>query len=662
MMRFTICGALVENLVAVAEFAKNFGNSSLSHKSARRKSWRLPLPVAASYLVVIATINFHTSLLAHEPLNSTTIRETPITDSDREHWSFQPIGVPSLPPVKNRAWARNPIDSFVLAELEQAGLEPAPEADRGTLLRRLKFDLLGLPPTPSELEEFLLEGDGDAGAYQRWAEKWLNSPEFGQRQAQPWLDLARFAETDGFEHDRVRDGAWRYRDWVITAFNQDLTFDRFIALQLHGDLTGADDDRIATMFCLASADMPDINEQDLRRHDRLNELTSTIGAALLGLQMHCAQCHDHKYDPISQADFYRLRGVFESSIPELKRDQPFNVFDGVYNQLESRIYFRGDLHSPGPNLAAAFPRIGVHSDSAAKCDAQRPRESFSQWLFDEQNPLVARVIVNRVWQQHFGRGLFESASDVGVVAGGPTHPELLDWLAGFLRQQNWSLKALHREIVLSSTYRQSSRRQTGDRAWPARLQKDPSNDLYSRFPRRRLDGEVIRDALLSVAGLLNCEAGGESVLPPLPKELTGTLLKGQWPTSEREADHYRRSIYIFARRNLRYPLFDVFDRPDAGASCPQRNRSTTATQSLQMLNSELSNRCAVALNQRITHHCQSINSMFAKAWISQLFLTALARPATPEELALFESFFATESSRHAACLAVLNTNEFLTVD
>jgi Protein of unknown function (DUF1553)/Protein of unknown function (DUF1549) len=601
--------------------------------------------------------------LDNKPLeNPAQIQEPPITDSDRDHWSFQPIITPPVPTTSMLSWTDSPIDSFVLSRLEQAGLAPAPEADRGTLLRRLKLDLLGLPPTPNELAEFLHDCDRDADAYQRWAEKWLSSPDFGQRQAQPWLDLARFAETDGFEHDRVRNEAWRYRDWVISAFNQDLPYDRFIGLQLHGDLTGSKEDQIATMFCLASADMPDINDQDLRRHDRLNELTSTIGAALLGLQMHCAQCHDHKYDPISQGDFYRLRGVFESSIPELKRDQPFNLFAGNDNKLEPRLYFRGDLRSPGPIVEAAFPRIGIPEDSSANCDTQRPRESFSKWLFAQDNPLVARVIVNRVWMHHFGRGLFETASDVGVVPAGPTHPELLDWLAGFLREHQWSLKALHREIVLSATYRQASRQETNDREWSARLAKDPKNNLYSRFPRRRLDGEVIRDSLLSVAGLLQSEAGGESVLPPLPKELTGTLLKGQWPTSGREADHYRRSIFIFARRNLRYPLFDVFDRPDAGDSCPQRNRSTTATQSLQMLNSELSNRCAAALSQRVTEDCLEHDELTASNWISRLFVAALARPATVEEVSLFESFFANESSRRAACLAILNSNEFLTVD
>jgi hypothetical protein len=605
------------------------------------------------------------SLHAQERLNpSPPIQESPITDSDRDHWSFRRISTP-IPPntTTNASWANSPIDSFILAKLEQAGLSPSPESDRGTLLRRLKLDLLGLPPTPIELREYLSDCEHDDHAYAHWVEKWLNSPEFGQRQSQPWLDLARFAETDGFEHDRVREGAWRYRDWVIDALNRDLPFDRFIELQLHGDATGSEEDRIATMFCLASADMPDINDQDLRRHDRLNELTSTIGSALLGLQMHCAQCHDHKHDPISQADFYRLRGIFESSIPELKRDKPLNGFvESHANQIEPRLFYRGDLHSPGPPVAAAFPRIAIYSESAAYCNIERPRESFSKWLFEEENPLVARVIVNRVWLQHFGRGLFENASDVGVAAGDPKNPELLDWLASFLRQQNWSLKALHREIILSATYRQASRQHTLDHEWSERLAKDPNNDLYSRFPRRRLDGEVIRDAMLSVSGLLNSEVGGESVLPPLPKELTTTLLKGQWPTSKREADHHRRSIYIFARRNLRYPLFDVFDRPDAGASCSQRNRSTTATQSLQMLNSELSSRCAESLSQRATHACIESNTATAAAWIDQVFLLAFLRHATVEEISLLESFDATESSRHAACLAILNSNEFLTVD
>jgi len=608
---------------------------------------------------------------AAEPHERLLLEEQPITADDREHWSFQPVVVPALPRVTHRSWTRNPIDYFILERLERNGLKPAPPADNATLLRRLKLDLLGLPPTPDELWEFESDSQQDPDAYQRWVERWLDSPAFGERQAQTWLDLARFAETDGFEHDRVREGAWAYRDWVIAAFNSDMPYDRFIALQLHGDLTGSPADQIATMFCLASADMPDINEQDLRRHDRLNELTSTVGSALIGLQMHCAQCHDHKYDPISQADFYRLRGVFESAVPDLQRDKPFNLFAGYAAGQTPRLYYRGELHTPGPSMPPAVPRIGVLPGREGACDTDNPRAAFSAWLFEPDNPLTARVIVNRIWQQHFGVGIFDSPSDVGVVAAGPSHPELLDWMADFLIRQGWSLKRLHREIVLSATYRQISRYQAEDAHWGQRLSLDPDNACYSRYPRRRLEGEVIRDAMLAVAGLLDSQAAGPSVMPPLPQELTGTLLKGQWNTSVREADHYRRSIYVFARRNLRYPLFDVFDRPDAGASCPQRNRSTTAIQSLQMLNSELSNGCATALQQSVTRVVMQTASPlvqlpqdqpWAEKWIHTLFLTTLGRAASDADVTLLTPLAADEQSRFIACLALLNSNEFLMID
>jgi hypothetical protein len=652
-------------------------------------------------LIVLSHILLVPLCRAAEPRERPLVEEQPITADDREHWSFQPVVVSELPHVAHRSWTRNPIDYFILERLEQIDLEPAPSADNATLLRRLKLDLLGLPPTPAELSKFESDCQQDPAAYQHWVERWLDTPAFGERQAQAWLDLARFAETDGFEHDRVREGAWAYRDWVIAAFNADMPYDRFIALQLHGDLTGSPADQIATMFCLASADMPDLNEQDLRRHDRLNELTSTVGSALLGLQMHCAQCHDHKYDPISQADFYRLRGVFESAVPELQRDKPFNLLAGHSAEQTPRLYYRGELHTPGPLVQPAVPRIGVLPGREGVCDTDNPRTAFSAWLFTPDNPLTARVIVNRIWQQHFGVGIFDSPSDVGVVAGGPSHPELLDWMADFLPRQGWSLKQLHREIVLSATYRQSSRSQADDPQWGKRLSLDPNNVWYSRYPRRRLEGEVIRDAMLAVAGLLDSQASGPSVMPPLPQELTGTLLKGQWNTSPREADHYRRSIYVFARRNLRYPLFDVFDRPDAGASCPQRDRSTTAIQSLQMLNSELSNRCATALQQRVTRAVNPrgrpadqlpggqlpadqlpggqlpadqlpggqlpadqlpADQPWAAQWIHALFQTTLGRTASESEVGLFSPLTADEQSRFIACLALLNTNEFLIAD
>ena len=573
-----------------------------------------------------------------------------------------------MPIVKQRDWPTNAIDSFVLTKLESSNILPAKQADRTTLLRRLKLDLLGLPPSIEEIEEF--ETDPTMNAYDRLVDRFLASTSFGERWAQPWLDLARFAETDGFEHDRVRDDAWRYRDWVIQSLNEDLPYDRFVFQQLAGDEDSRKEQHIATMFSLAGPDMPDLNDQEQRRHDRLNEMTSTIGSALLGLQFHCAQCHDHKSDPISQADFYRMRAVFDSSVPQLVRDNPFDRFSqSLLSSVPARFYFRGDYQQAGQVVRAGLPRIATESQNQLRyCESSKPRAEFARWLFEDGNPLTARVIVNRIWQGHFGRGLCEHPSDLGVAAGGPIHPELLDWLATELRQKDWSLKAIHRIIVRSSTYRQSSNADASDSTWHQRIELDPNNLLYSRFPRRRLEAEVIRDCMLATADILNLESGGEGVMPPLPTELLGTLLKGHWKSSENVADHCRRSIYVFARRNLRYPIFESFDRPDAAASCAKRDRSNTAIQALQMLNSQLSLECSSRLQERVIKDTStSDQSKATDEQIERLFRYALSRRPTERELETLKQFLrkssvSPHSSLLAACLAVLNANEFIYVD
>ncbi|MEZ6137150.1 MAG: DUF1549 and DUF1553 domain-containing protein [Pirellulaceae bacterium] len=579
--------------------------------------------------------------------------EAAITDADRDHWAFTPLQRPSVPSVVDVEWPQNAIDGFILSALESKGRKAAAAADRSTLLRRVKFDLLGLPPTPSETMEF--QRDTRADAYLRLVDRLLDSPAYGERWAQHWLDLARFAETDGFEHDKVRKDAWQYRQWVIDALNSDMPYDRFVTLQLAGDLQDPAS-ACATMFCLAGPDMPDLNEQDLRRHDKLNEITSTVGSVLLGLQMQCAQCHDHKYDAISQLDFYRLRGVFEDAVPAMKRDQPVLTLAQQSQPLTPRLYFRGELEAPGPVVQPRPPRIA----SLMECsdfDGGNPRQAFAEWLFDNKNPLAARVMANRVWQQHFGQSLCENPSDFGVIAGGPSHPDLLDWLACELRAGGWSLKHLHRTILLSATYQQAS----------SLNERDSSDEEeYACFPRKRLEGEVIRDALLAVSGQLDYCYGGPSVMPPLPQELTSTLLKGQWQASPSEADHYRRSIYVFARRNLRYPIFDVFDRPDAGASCACREQSTTAIQSLQLLNSELAFVAAQRLRDRLlSEHAADL--MQTNAIMNSLFMTTLSRSPTDRERTEFSRLFESQTqSLHdqllVACLAVLNSSEFIYVD
>lgn len=625
------------------------------------------LAVFLKWVLFAAMIGFGDG---HAQASDNGVDEYPIDEGDRNHWAFERLVKPELPRIEQTSWPRTGIDYFVLQRLEQAGITPAPPAERATLLRRVKFDLIGLPPTLDELDQFLSDTAPDA--YERLVGRLLASHGYGERWAQHWLDLARFAETDGFEHDKVRKGAWQYRQWVIDALNDDLPYDQFVRLQIAGDLIDAASGTVATMFCMAGPDMPDLNEQELRRHDKLNEVTSTVGAVLLGLQMHCAQCHDHKYDPISQADFYRLRAIFESGVPTLRRDQHVLALTATENAAAPRIYFRGELQRAGPEVEPLPPRIAFLDGDYESFDARAPRLAFANWLFRDDNPLTARVIANRLWQHHFGKSLAENPNDFGVIAGGPLNPELLDWLAVELREGGWSMKRIHRSIVLSATYRQSSYVQSGDEmaseTFERNIARDPDLELLSRFPRRRLEGEIIRDSLLAVSGGLDLAYGGPSVMPDLPPELIDTLLKKQWEASEFAGDHWRRSIYVFARRNLRYPVFEAFDRPDAGASCGRRDTSTTAIQSLLMLNSDLSFVAAEKLRDRLLCDSQSVpDDAKASAWVERLFLVALSRQPSPQELNRFTEFLVSQGtdpseSLFTVCLAVINSNEFLYID
>jgi len=513
--------------------------------------------------------------------------------ADREHWAFQPVARPSLPVVISSKWAQNPIDVFVLAAMQQHGLSPMPRAKAYVLQRRMSLDVLG---TVGAYESEPPEN------HQHTVEQLLASPLYGQRQAQLWLDLARFAETDGFEHDLVRKNAWKYRDWVINAFNRNIPYDEFVTLQLAGDELPRDQvDSTATMFCLSGPDMPDINSQNLRKHVLLNEVTATVGAVFLGLQIGCAQCHDHKYDPVSQADFYRFRALFQLGI-QVKRNTSIDVMvepdvsvEG-YNAERSYIMERGEHDQQGAQIEPGFLRIigqlANFKIEPTPTNTSGRRLALSRWLMDTNNPLTARVIVNRIWQQHFGRGLVDTPSDFGLLGSAPTHPQLLDWLAAELIFNKWDLKAIHRLILTSATYCQASVPQNATRgvsatAWENREQRDPQNEYLTRFPMQRLSGENLRNAMLTVAGVANNEMGGAGVRPPIQAELKSTLLKGHWEQSPSDADHYRRSIYVFARRNFRYPFFATFDRPAANNSCPVRNKSTTPLQALVLLNSHL---------------------------------------------------------------------------
>lgn len=534
------------------------------------------------------------------------VAQPSLTNNEQtEHWSFLPIQVKPLPKLVqdvDASWPRNGIDSWVLSEMKKNGLRPMPQAPRRILIRRLKLDLLGLLPTIEETREF--EADESQGAYEKWVNRFLSSPRYGERQALRWLDLARFAETDGFEHDKIRAQAWRYRDWVVQSLNQDLPYDLFVKFQLAGDELVPDNQaaQIATMFCMSGPDMPDINSQSERRHFLLNEMTSTMGGVFLALQIGCAQCHDHKYDPVSQKEFYQLRAIFQSAV-HVKKNQSISQLEEKRSNEKSYLMVRGDYQRRGVEVHPGFPRVlnkekEVIKDNPSSKSFTGRRSQLANWITRPDHPLTARVLVNRLWQDHFGAGLVTTPSDFGHMGARPSHPNLLDWLAAELVRANWSMKQMRYLMVTSSVYRQASSPQfsvevVGSRQrWKESKGRDPENRLISRYPRRRLDGEILRDCMLQMSGALNFKMSGPGIRPPLSEEIAQTLLKDQWLVTTEEEEHTRRSVYVFSRRNLRYPFFEIFDRPDANHSCPKRNTSVTAPQALVLLNSQFSLACA----------------------------------------------------------------------
>ncbi|NCG18229.1 MAG: DUF1553 domain-containing protein [Rhodobacterales bacterium] len=589
--------------------------------------------------------------------------EDPITEKDRAHWAFRPPIRVVPPEVTSPASDLQTIDRFLLARMEQEGLAFAPEADKRTLIRRVTFGLTGLPPQPRDVEAFLQ--DHSPEAYLKVVNRLLDSSAYGEYWAQHWLDVARFAESDGFEHDLVRKDAWRYRDWVIEALNADLPYDRFVQLQLAADEIAPGDQAAqrATGYLLAGPDMPDINLLEERRHSFLNSMTATVGQTFLALTLGCAQCHDHRTDPVSIDDFYRLRAVFTNTTSGMKPNKQLGHFvkESGSSVPTSFVMARGDFRSPDRAVEPAFLRVlnperARISPPPAEAHSSMRRAAFARWLTRPDHPLTGRVMVNRLWQQYFGRGLVTSAGDFGHTGEEPSHPQLLDWLATEFPNQGWSLKALHRVLVTSRAYRQASRGET--QAWKQALERDPPNTLLSRMPRKRLEGEAIRDTFLAISGLLNRKAGGPSIRPPLPVEITSTMLKNQWKVTEDENDHRRRSIYLFARRNLRFPMFDVFDRPDSNISCSRRDQSTTAPQSLTLLNSEFSSRVATALAKRVRADAPSPDER-----IQRVYALIFARNPSPTEHALGLRFLQeTNDGLDHYCLALLNTNEAIYID
>ncbi len=688
-------------------------------------------------------------------------------DERRDHWAWKKPERPKVP-VAGRTSA-NPIDAFIRAKLADAKLAPAPPASREQLIRRVTFDLHGLPPTPEETDAFANDKAPDAWA--KVVDRLLRSPRYGERWGRHWLDLARYADTNGYEFDEPRPDAWRYRDYVIRSFNDDKPYDRFAIEQLAGDeaFPGDPEALVATGFNLLGPDMTDSADQVQRRYNTLTDMTDTGTLAFLGLTVTCARCHDHKFEPISQKDYFRLQAFFAPAnfrkdinvatpaeakaraaavreYEELTKDARAQIAavegphreklyeaklaklsaearaahrtapdrrDGGQLELvaetESKVrvtdaeiaksltpdevaklnavkaklklfdnkkppappvamalgdkpgaapktflFERGEPGNKGDEVMAGFPAILLPNGKEAPAAVQAlpnstgRRLALANWIVGADNPLTARVIVNRMWQHHFGKGIVGTASDFGLRGRPPSHPELLDWLATELVSGGWKLKRLHRIMLLSETYRQSTH-VSGDAATI-----DPENKLLARMNRLRLEGEAVRDALLAVGERLNSKMGGPGVVLPEASRAAG----GSRPvaiTADTE-EYARRSVYLFSRRNLKLAFLEAFDLPDSNLSCPKRERSTTSTQALALMNAEETMLAAKALAERLTRGAKVEDERIALA-----YRLALGRALNAKEMDRAKAFLK-DSPLSELCRALFNVNEFIYLD
>jgi hypothetical protein len=701
----------------------------------------------------------------------------PSTSAKPTHWSFQPVERPKPPLAHDAAFVRNAIDQFVLARLESKGIKPSAEASKTTLLRRVSLDLTGLPPTLAEADAFLSDSRPDA--YERVVDRLLESPHYGEKWAREWLDLARYADSDGYEKDTVRPHAWRYRNWVIDALNRDMPYDEFVIEQIAGDLlpNATVEQKVATGFQRnAVTNREDGIDVEQFRNEKIVDRTATFGTVFLGLTVGCAQCHDHKFDPIKQRDFYRLFAFFNNTeevdieaplsgeigpylkalpgyrakrkallaqyhVPELQPaweakmkearanpgkwtdwDKAYTVFQVQFHlddadkvldtdpgqrteeqadlltdhfvinyyrviskdtidqlkfsdlrrrlaELKASIPFlseaqtlaedavrrktwiliRGDYKSHGIEVQPGMPAFL----NPVKTDAAPSRLTLAKWTVSPDNPLAARVVINRMWQAFFGRGIVSTSDDFGTQGDKPSNPELLDWLAKTFMDGGWSVKRMHRLIVTSATYRQSSK------ARQDLQQVDPANTLLARQNRLRLPAELIRDSALVASDLLYPSVGGKSVRPAQPKGVADLAYADHvsWKESEGQ-ERYRRGLYIHLQRTVPYPMLVNFDGADAGVSVCKRDRSNTPLQALNLLNDPVFVEAAQALAARILREGPgSFTEMLTFA-----FRTCLARQPSPTEIDSLASYFDTQKKifqkdvKAAALLAPFEVN------
>lgn len=703
-------------------------------------------------------------------------------------WAFRPILQAEIPKDPTGEPV-HPIDAFLLKSLREQGLSPTAEADRRTLIRRLSFDLIGLPPTPEEVDAFVLDSRPDA--YELLVDRLLADPHYGERWGRHWLDLVRFAETNGYERDDPKPNVWRYRDYVIRAFNEDKPYDRFLLEQLAGDeiADSTEETKIATGLHRLGLYDDEPADRLTDRFDRLDDTIKTVATTMLGLTVHCARCHDHKFDPISQADYYRFLSLFapsrSSEVPlaspserkrleeliagtkrrieearaeskairdaakptilarELRRldDATLAAFavpaeerseaqKKLIRQAEPRlkvparrleaalspadrerlarsqaridrlnatrpsplpsapaitdkqgpieptfIMIRGDARKPGQEVQPGFlSAVPIPSPTIAPLKGRGTtgrRSALARWMIDPRNPLTARVLVNRLWQHHFGQGIVATPSDFGAMGEEPSHPELLDWLAGEFVRRGWSIKSMHKLMVTSAAYRRSI-------AWNEKAgEADPGNTLLWRMVPRRLEAEPARDAALFVDGSLDVKIGGPSVFPPIDASVLATQSRpgNGWGAGDESASN-RRSIYVYVKRTLPLPELEVLDAADNSEPCPRRAVTTTAPQALNLLNGRFWNRRAEIFAARLLKE----EGPHPSRQVDRAFRLAFGRKPSEAERKFSLEFLASEQRRRrrggkesdrvesataalsAFCLVILNANEFVTID
>ena len=546
-----------------------------------------------------------------------------------EHWAFQP-------PEKMQGAT---IDSLIKNSLEKAELKPSPEAEKHTLVRRIHLDLLGLPPSPAVIAAF--EKDTAPGAYQRLVDQTLDLPGFGERWARHWLDAARYADSDGYEKDNARPNAWRWRKWVIDAINDDMPFDRFTIEQLAGDLLpdATPSQRLATAFhrqTLFNREGGVDPEED--RTKRTIDRTATTSSTWLALSMECAQCHDHPYDPFSQREFYQLYAFFNNAAEadtQVPKDTPRADAQKEKSEMmkarvmrarerKTFIFHRGDFLQPKKDAGEVFPGAPeVLPEMPTSAGQKSNRLDLARWIVDPENPLTARVAVNDIWSRLFGHGLVANKADFGTRTVPPVQLKLLDHLALELLNSGWSRKKLIRYVLLSKTYRQSTRLR------PLAAGKDPDNQLFHRQNRFRVEGEIMRDIFLEASGLLQHRVGSPSVFPPIPADVAAQSYASnfKWKTST-GADRYRRAMYTFFKRTAADPNLIAFDCPDANVTVAKRNRSNTPIMALAALGNEVFHEAAQAMAKKILGD-HSLKDEPAR--IDYCFLLCVARKATEEE-------------------------------